>query len=191
MHNYTYQALTFLLLSGYVGNVRRNPNHVFIPDALTFKNKIVLPDVEKANREFSTQSTPKIMDQILGPKAAPPLMMANGSGHSGFEVIVKLVPTSTNSDQDSMVEAEAVTLVHCRLLKSEENRESFKNLKMAPVYWREFKVRKSEARGHMSPCSPQVTHPLQSTWHSHLMSMTMTFTSTMEGMLLECISIVS
>ena len=118
---------------------------------------------------------------ILGPKAAPPLM-ANGTGHgTGFEVIVKLVPMSTTSDHDAMVEAEAVTLVHCKLLKSEEQRENFKNLKMSPVYWREFRVRKSEARGHLSPCGPCVNHPLQSTWHSHLMSLTMTFTSTMEG----------
>ena len=43
------------------------------------------------------------MDQILGPKAAPPLM-ANGTGHgTGLEVIVKLVPMSTTSDHDAMV----------------------------------------------------------------------------------------
>ena len=75
-----------------------------------------------------------------------------------------------------------MTLVHCKLLKSEEIRDSFKNLKMAPVYWREFRVRKSEAmRGHLSPCGPAANHPLQSTWHSHLMSLTMTFSSTLEG----------
>ena len=101
---------------------------------------------------------------------------------TGLEVIVKLVPMSTTSDHDAMVEAEAVTLVHCKLLKSEEIRDSFKNLKLAPVYWREFRVRKSEAlRGHLSPCGPAANHPLQSTWHSHLMSLTMTFSSTLEG----------
>ena len=114
---------------GYGGNVRRHPNHVFLPDALNAKNKIILADVEKTNRDFSTQSSPKIMDQTLGPKAAPPLM-ANGTGHSGLEVIVKLVPMSTTSDHDSMVEAEAVTLVHCKLYKSEELRDNFKNLKV-------------------------------------------------------------
>ena len=58
-----------------------------------------------------------------------------------------------------------MTLVHCKLLKSEEIRDSFKNLKLAPVYWREFRVRKSEAlRGHLSPCGPAANHPLQSTW---------------------------
>ena len=118
------------------------------------------------------------MEQILGPKAAPPLTANSGGMHSGLEVIVKLVPTST--DQDPMVEAEAVTLVHCKLLKSEEHRDHFKNLRLSPVYWREFRVRKSEARGHLSPDSP-FTHPLQSSWHPHLMSMTMAFASVTEG----------
>ena len=54
-------------------------------------------------------------------------------------------------------------------------------MKVSPVYWREFRVRKSEARGHLSPCGPNVKHPLQSSWHSHLMSLTMTFSSNNEG----------
>ena len=175
-------------LPGYTGNVKRHQNHLFIPDALNARNKIVLPDVEKANREFASQACPKIMEQILGPKAAPPLMTGNASGQSGLEVIVKLVPTSSTSDQDTMVEAEAVTLVHCKLLKSEEDRENqFKNLKLRPVYWREFKVRKSNGKTATSAMSPMgigpqtFSHPLQSAWHPHLMSMTMVFTSNMEG----------
>ena len=108
--------------------------------------------------------------------------MANGGGHTGLEVIVKLVPTS-GSDQDTMVEAEAMTLVHCKLLKSEEDRDQFKNLKIKPVYWREFRVRKSNGKGALSPgiCPPTFSHPLQSTWHPHLMSLTMVFTSNTEG----------
>ena len=91
------------MLAGYGGNIRRHPNHVFIPDALNAKNKIILPDVEKSNRDFNSQSATRIMDQILGPKPAPPLM-ANGTGHgTGLEVIVKLVPMSTTSDHDAMV----------------------------------------------------------------------------------------
>ena len=140
-------------LPGYTGNVKRHQNHLFIPDALNARNKIVLPDVEKANREFASQACPKIMDQILGPKAAPPLMTGNASGQSGLEVIVKLVPsTSSTSDQDTMVEAEAVTLVHCKLLKSEEDSNQFKNLKLKPVYWREFKVRRSNGKKFVKVC---------------------------------------
>ena len=115
------------------------------------------------------------MEQILGPKAAPPLN-ANG-GHSA-EVIVKLVPTALTSDQDTMIEAEAVTLVHCRLYKQEEDRDRFKNLKLKPVYWREFRVKRSNP----SPIHPNSSqHPLQSLWHPHLMSLTMVFTSNNEG----------
>ena len=53
-------------LPGYTGNVKRHPNHVFVSESLNHRNKIVLPDVEKANREFASQSCPKIMEQILG-----------------------------------------------------------------------------------------------------------------------------
>ena len=60
-------------------------------------------------------------------------------GGSGGEIIVKLVPTS---DQDCSVEAEAITLVHCKLLLAEEQHEIFQNLKLKPVYWKEFRVRK-------------------------------------------------
>ena len=141
-----------------------------------FMNLYFLADVEKANREHSSQTSPKIMEQILGPKAVPPLN-ANGSGHSA-EVIVKLVPTALTSDQDTMIEAEAVTLVHCRLYKQEEDRDQFKNLKLKPVYWREFRVKRSNP----SPIHPNSSqHPLQSLWHPHLMSLTMVFTSNNEG----------
>ncbi len=160
---------------------------MFIPDALTAKNKIILPDVEKANREFHSQSGPKIMEQILGPRSVPPLNATNGSNQTGLEVIVKLVPMSSQADQDTMVEAEAVTLVYCKLTKTEETREHLKNMKILPVYWREFRVRKSEsAAAEATSVQPfylnrSFSHPLQSSWHSHLMSLTMTFTSTMES----------
>ena len=122
-------------LPGYVGNVRRHPNHVQLPNGLSPKSKIVLADVERANRDQfnNSQSCPKIMEQILGPKAAPPLN-ANGSGHTA-EVIVKLVPTALTSDQEIMLEAEAITLVHCRLYKQEEDRETFHNLKIVRCFF--------------------------------------------------------
>lgn len=173
-----FSIFYYFQISGYNGNVKRNPNHVFLPDALTSKNKIILPEVEKANRDFGAQSMPKIMEQIIGPKAAPPLM-GNGS-LSGLEVIVKLVPSTASNSDDAIIEAEAVTLVHCKMVKTEEDRDLFKNLKMSPVYWREFRVKKSEAKSPSSP-SNFCSHPLQSMWHSHLMSMTMVFTSLMEA----------
>jgi hypothetical protein len=40
------------------------------------------------------------------------------------------------------VEVEAITLVHCRLLPSEEQHEIFQNLTLKPVYWKEYKVKK-------------------------------------------------
>ena len=95
------------------------------------------------------------MEQTLGPKAAPPLN-SNSCGHSA-EVIVKLVPTASTSDQDTMIEAEAVTLVHCRLLKKEEEQrgERFKNLKLKPVYWREFRVKRANPSTPVQPGSIQ------------------------------------
>lgn len=126
------------------------------------------------------------MEQTLGPKAAPPLN-SNSCGHSP-EVIVKLVPMASTSDQDTMIEAEAVTLVHCRLLKKEEEKcgEQFKNLKLKPVYWREFRVKRANPSTPVQPGGSslqqqQQPHPLQSLWHPHLMSLTMCFTSTNEG----------
>ena len=129
-------------LPGYVGNVRRHPNHVQLPNGLSPKSKIILADVEKANRDQfnNSQSSPKIMEQILGPKAAPPLN-ANGSGHTA-EVIVKLVPTALTSDQEIMLEAEAITLVHCRLYKQEEDRETFRNLKLVRCFFHFFAAQK-------------------------------------------------
>jgi hypothetical protein len=121
------------------------------------------------------------MEQVLGPRTAvPPLTLANG--HSS-EIIVKLVPTVATADQDLMVEAEAVTLVQCKLLKSEEGHEQFKNLRMKPVYWREFRVKKSNHESSRSPLTPGLmnSHPLQSSWYSHMMSITLVFTASNEG----------
>ena len=45
--------------------------------------------------------------------------------------------------QDLSVEVEAITLVHCKLLPSEEQHEIFQNLTLKPVYWKEYKVKKT------------------------------------------------
>ncbi len=71
---------------------------------------------------------------------------------------------------------ECVTLVFCRLLKKTECllRESFANLRIEPVYWREFRF-----RGGVD----SIGNPLQSDKHQHLVSLTACFTSQSEGFL--------
>ena len=76
-----------------------------------------------------------------------------------------------------MVEVEAVSLVHCKLTKSEEPHEMFKNLVLKPVYWRELKMRAAAA------ASSVANNPLQSKFNQHRMSLTMLFTSKNEGYL--------
>ena len=145
---------------------------------------------------------PGIMDQKLGPTV---LSGGLGSGYasSDDDVIVKLVPTSSSAEQDFMIEAEAISLVNCKLLKSEEEHEQFDNLILKPVYWSELKLRQSRmtTRGAISSAlqgsradnntalngnvSSSATHhhPLQSTFYHHMMSLTMCFTSQSEGYL--------
>ena len=87
-------------------------------------------------------------------------------------------------------EAECATLIHCKLLKAEEGHESFKNLTLRPVYWKECKVRKRRSghdgrRGNgnslVGGAEVPPHHPLQSKDHAHLMSHTALFTSHNEG----------
>lgn len=55
-------------LEGYSGNVRLHDDHVAFAAGA---KKIVLPDIEKADREFFAVGPPKIMDQTLGPCTPP------------------------------------------------------------------------------------------------------------------------
>ena len=193
-------------LDGYVGNVKRHPHHVFF-DTNTNGNssptinrqssigKIHLSDIEKANKEHMVTGTPGIMEEKLGPTI---LSGGLGLGFASTEddVIVKLVPTTSSAEQDFMVEAEAISLIHCKLLPSEEEHEQFDNLILKPVYWSEFKLRQSKTpRNSTSPLGrkdnlnfgggrPSVqNHPLQSNFYQHMMSLTMCFTSQSEGYL--------
>ena len=126
---------------------------------------------------------PNIMDQTLGP--SPPPMerqttikcLLNGGEAGGHQ-----------GGQSRDFEAECATLVHCRLLKSEEGLESFRNLTLRPVYWKEFKVRKRRNNGGrlgngslFGVVEAPPDHPLQSKNHAHLMSHTALFTSHNEG----------
>lgn len=162
-------------LPGYTGNVKRHVDHVLLTGSET-RGRVALPEIERANREFLAVSTPRIMEQSLGPRSPP--APTNGTGRSS-DIIIKLVPTVATAEQDFMIEAEAVTLVHCKLLKSEEQHEQLKNLQIKPVYWREFRVKKSSSESPQQQLVQQ--HPLQSQWHPHLMSLTTCFTSLNEG----------
>ena len=195
-------------LDGYVGNVKRHPQHVFFDtnsngnsSQTSYVNgqnsigKIHLSDIERANKEHMVTGTPGIMEQKLGPTA---LTGGLGLGFASTEddVIVKLVPTTSSAEQDFMIEAEAISLIHCKLLPSEEEHEEFDNLILKPVYWSEFRLRQSKAaRNSASPVGkkdnlifgggrPSVqNHPLQSNSYQHMMSLTMCFTSQSEGYL--------
>lgn len=66
------------------------------------------------------------------------------------------------------MEGEAITLVHCKLLPTEEQHEKFQNLVLKPVFWREMRVRKKESnnlpyKNVQGPC-----HPLHSPHHVHM-----------------------
>ena len=194
-------------LDGYVGNVKRHPQHVFfdtqsngtheqndLQSAQPTLRKIHLSDIERANKEHMIAGTPGIMEQKLGPTI---LSGGLGSGYASSEddVIVKLVPTTSSAEQDFMIEAEAISLINCKLLPSEEEHEHFDNLILKPVYWSEFRLRQSKtSRSSASPLGkrenmpfgskPSVqNHPLQSNFYQHMMSLTMCFTSQSEGYL--------
>ena len=194
-------------LDGYVGNVKRHPQHVFFDthsngtheqndqlNAQPALRKIHLSDIERANKDHMATGTPGIMEQKLGPTI---LSGGLGSGYASSEddVIVKLVPTTLSAEQDFMIEAEAISLIHCKLLPSEEEHEHFDNLILKPVYWSEFRLRQSKtSRSSASPLGkrdnlpfggkPSVqNHPLQSSFYQHMMSLTMCFTSQSEGYL--------
>ena len=164
-------------LEGFSGNVRRHPQHIIFDSNL---RKVCLPEVEKSNKELSSIGSPRIMEQMLGP------ISNASSGPVGGEVIVKLVPTMLSAEQDFMVEAEAVTMVHCKLNRGED--EVFQNLVLKPVFWREFKMRQKgmAAASANSPILGQsslASNPLHSKVHQHLMSLSLCFTSRNEGYL--------
>ena len=209
-------------LEGYVGNVRRHPQHVFFdpqnydthnedsaelqgkPLRPNMLKKISPPEIERANKDCMSTGLPRIMEQSLGPKTLS-VGIGTCSTTTNDDVIVKLVPTIVSDESEFMADAEAVGLVHCTLVASEEQHEVFDNLILKPVYWREFKLRQQKGAkaaafpalgarggmvslsGSMTPgmthTSSTTTHPLQSPSYKHMMSLTMCFTSQSEGYL--------
>ena len=136
-------------LEGFGGNVRRHPGHAFV-GADSSVPRTVLPQIAEANRSLATASaeqsgrgltSPNIMEQTLGPSPPPAerqttvkcLMNGGEAGHQG--------------GQSRDFEAECATLIHCKLLRSEEGHESFRNLTLRPVYWKECRVRRRR-NGH-------------------------------------------
>ena len=189
-------------LEGYIGNVKRHPQHVVFDPNVNDRggqigpnpvHKILLNGIDRANKD-NTMMTPGIMEQKLGP--------TNLSGSLGYatsddDVIVKLVPTSSSAEKDFMIEAEAISLVNCKLLPTEHDLESFNNLILKPVYWSELKLKPrptkrniaSPLQGSNGTDSSKIrgksahVHPLQSSFYPHMMSVTMCFTSQTEGYL--------
>ena len=208
-------------LDGYIGNVKRHPQHVVFDTQSDIEErrgikeagnrfngqhslkKITIPEIECANKEHNLMGMPRIMEERLGPK------LVSGGIDPGLasiddDIIVKIVPRTSSAEHDFMVEAEAVSLVCCKLLPSEEVHEELNNLILQPVYWREFRLRQQKigkgissspplgtSKGDIisSNCSiPQahilsrpVSHPLQSSFYPHMMSITLCFTSQSEG----------
>lgn len=170
-------------LEGYVGNVKLHPNHKFFNDPNL--PMLHIPEIEAANREYNSLIyTPRILEETLGPCSAP------ADRPTTIKYIHHHVDPGTRGGD---FEAECVTLVHCRLNKAEEGRDHFKNLNIKPVFWREYRVRKSlgatasistSSNGSsLGPSINVIQHPLQSMFHVHLMSITTCFTSQNEGYL--------
>ena len=78
------------------------------------------------------------------------------------------------------MEADCVTLLHCQLKESEEDREILRNLILEPVFWKEFRVRRNQKK--MNSTKPNMNNPLISSYHYHLMSLSACFTSNSEGL---------
>ncbi len=76
---------------------------------------------------------------------------------------------------------ECVTLLHCSLLDSEARKgEALRNLHLKPVFWREYRVRSTNGGGKKDGTALP-PHPLQSSLHPHLMSLTLVFSTQLEG----------
>ncbi len=93
---------------------------------------------------------------------------------------------------------ECVTMLRCSLSESEVAKgERLRNLHLKPVFWREYRVRQKPggngngAVGAVTPAAAAASssssaqshfqHPLQSSLHPHLMSLTVCFTTQAEG----------
>jgi len=116
--------------------------------------------VDKEERDIGSLATPRLLEQVLGPQACPQVTV-NALGNWGSGHI-----------------AEATTLVQAKLPEKERRHERLHLLRLEPVYWREWRVRRGANNSHPAPHSP-----LHSAWHSHLMSFSLVAASVHEGYL--------
>ena len=151
------------------GGIRKAPGHISLgleDDSEPGLEVIPVSLVERMEKEVGSVSTPRILEQILGPCPAPPHMSLS----------VSVVPSAWPAGLEE-VRATTVTMVHAKIIEEERQHERCQLLRVTPVYWREFKLRreKSEASGPHNP--------LQSVMFSHLMSLSLMFTTVHEGYL--------
>jgi len=161
------------------GGIRKHPNHVTLgggssDDDTDNSNpsieKIPVPLVEKTERELGSVSTPRILEQMLGPCPTP---------HQ-IQITVFLLP---NAWSGASLEGEAITLVYAKIIEEERPHEQLRLLQMSPVYWREFRIKRDRTEAGQTSPSSTPHNPLQSIMYSHLMSVTVMFSSVHEGYL--------
>ena len=156
----------------YHGGIRRAAGHVSLglntgdDDDSPGVEIIPVSLVEKMEKEVGSVSTPRILEQILGPCPTPPHMSVNVS------VVAAAWPLQAED-----LQATTVTMVHAKIIEEERQHDRCKLLQVTPVYWREFRLKRdmSETSGPHNP--------LQSIMYSHLMSLSLMFTSVHEGYL--------
>ena len=151
------------------GGIRKAPGHISLgleDDNDPGLEVIPVSLVERMEKEVGSVSTPRILEQMLGPCPTPPHMSVSVS------VVASAWPAGTEE-----VQATTVTLVHAKIIEEERQHDRCQLLRVTPVYWREFRLRreKSETSGPHNP--------LQSVMFSHLMSLSLMFTSVHEGYL--------
>ena len=156
-------------------SIRKHPDHILLgrrssednPELYAGIEVIRNPLVHKEQREIGSLSSPNILEQIIGPCSHPPCI----------NIIIETNPAAFQKSA-KRIEGTAITLVYAKISENEKT-EKLGLLTVHPVYWREFRVRRNR-----TPQIPEQLHnPLQSMMYSHLMSVTLMFTSTHEGYL--------
>ena len=156
-------------------SIRKHPDHILLgrrssqdnPELYAGIEVIRNPLVNNEQREIGSLSSPNILEQIIGPCSHPPYI----------NIIIETNPAAFQKSS-KRIEGTAITLVYAKISENEKT-EKLGLLTVHPVYWREFRVRRNR-----TPQTPEQLHnPLQSMMYSHLMSVTLMFTSTHEGYL--------
>jgi len=147
------------------GGIKKHPGHLVIGGSSSDEDENRLERVEVAlvdreERDIGSLATPRLLEQVLGPQPCPEVTV-NALGNWGSGHI-----------------AEATTLVQAKLPEKERRHERLHLLRLEPVYWREWRVRRGANNSHPAPHSP-----LHSAWHSHLMSFSLVAASVHEGYL--------